>query len=85
MEMALWAFIFIVFFLVCKTLMFEKTSPVYREKELLKRYIEIKSIDADYRVKYLREWEEQVKLSIEESEKTTRNNVIELGSFRIVK
>jgi hypothetical protein len=85
MEMALWALILVVFFAVYKTLRFEKTSPVYREKELLKRYIEIKSIDADYRVKYLREWEEQVKLSIEESEETTRNNVIELGSFRVVK
>jgi len=85
MELALWAFIFIVFFAVYRTLKFEKTSPIYREKELLKRYIEIKSIDADYRVKYLREWEEQVRLSIEESEKTTRNNVIDLGSFRVIK
>jgi len=85
MELALWAFIFIVFFAVYRILKFEKTSPIYREKELLKRYIEIKSIDADYRVKYLREWEEQVRLSIEESEKTTRNNVIDLGSFRVIK
>jgi hypothetical protein len=85
MELALWAFIFIVFFAVYKTLRFEKTSRSYHEKELIKRYFEIKNIDADYRYKYLKEWESQARLSFEENKKNSTNNVIKLGDFKVIK
>ena len=85
MEFILWALIFIVFFVVVKALRFEKTSRVYHEKELIKRYFEIKSIDVDYRRKYLAEWEVQAKSSIEKNEKPQLHNVVDLGSFRAIK
>ncbi len=85
MEFLLWAFIFIVFFAVFKTLKFEKTSSVYHEKELIKRYFEIKNIHSDYRIKYLREWESQAKLMVDKSEVSSVNNVIDLGTFKVIK
>lgn len=74
-----------VFFAVFKALRFEETSRVYHEKELIKRYFEIKDINSDYRIKYLREWEEQAKFTVEKREKSSVNNVIDLGSFKVIK
>jgi hypothetical protein len=74
-----------VFFAVFKTLKFEKTSSVYHEKELIKRYFEIKNIHSDYRIKYLREWESQAKLMVDKSEVSSVNNVIDLGTFKVIK
>jgi hypothetical protein len=74
-----------VFFAVFKTLKFEKTSRVYHEKELIKRYFEIKNINSDYRIKYLREWEAQAKLTVEKSEISSVNNVVDLGGFKVIK
>ena len=85
MEFILWAFIFIIFFAVFRALRFEKTSRTYHEKELIKRYFEIKNINSDYRIKYLREWEAEAKLSVEKSKIPSVNNVIDLGSFKVIK
>lgn len=85
MEFILWAVIFIVFFAVFKALSFEKVNKVYYEKELIKRYFEIKNINSDYRVKHLKEWEVQAKSTVENIETSTENNVIYLGSSRLTK
>jgi hypothetical protein len=85
MEIILWALIFIVLFAVFKTLELEKTSRIYHEKELIKRYFEIKNINSNYRIKHLREWEAQAKLIVEKSEKPSVNNVVNLGDFKVIK
>lgn len=54
MESAAWAFIVVVLFIVFKALKFEKTEAVYYEKQLLKRYLEIKKVNPNYRLKYLK-------------------------------
>ncbi|PKH86233.1 hypothetical protein [Colwellia sp. Bg11-28] len=74
-----------MFFAVFKALRFEKTSSVYHEKELIKRYFEIKNIHSDYRIKYLRDWEAQAKLTVDKSEIQSVDNVIDLGTFKVIK
>ncbi len=85
MELLLWSVIVLMLIAVFKVLNFEKTSRVYHEKELIKRYFEIKDIHSDYRIKYLREWEEQAKMIFEKSEISSVDNVIDLASFKVVK
>lgn len=85
MEFILWAFIFIVFFAVYKALRFEKTSRSYHEKELIKRYFEIKNIDVNYRASHLKEWESQAYSVFKANDKKTTENVISISNFKVIK
>lgn len=68
MEFFIYFSIFIVFYLIFKITSYENQNPVYNEKQLLRNYIEIKKVNPDIRMTQVREWEEKVKLSIQESE-----------------
>jgi hypothetical protein len=50
------------------------TSKYSDEKQLLKRYLEIKKINPNYRVKYLKEWEVSVIEAFENEQKTDIGN-----------
>ena len=45
------------------------TSKYSDEKQLLKRYLEIKKINPNYRIKYLKEWEVSVVEALENKNK----------------
>jgi len=85
MEIAIWAFIVFVLVALFKTLKYEKSCAVYNEKQLLKRYFEIKNINPDYRISYLRDWETHAVKTIEDSSKPIGNRVVHLKSVENIK
>jgi hypothetical protein len=85
MEIAIWAFIVFVLVALFKTLKYEKSCSIYNEKQLLKRYFEIKKINPDYRVSYLRDWESHAVKAIEDSYKPIVNRVVHLKSVDDIK
>jgi hypothetical protein len=85
MEIAIWTFIVFVLVALFKTLKYEKSNAIYNEKQLLKRYFEIKNINPDYRISYLRDWENNAVKAIEESTKGKINKVIHLKSIDNIK
>jgi len=85
MEIAIWAFIVFVLVALFKTLKYEKSYAVYNEKQLLIRYFEIKNINPDYRISYLRDWENHAVKAIEESSKPIVNRVVHLKSVDNIK
>jgi len=76
MEIAVWTFIFIILLVVYKALKYEKQNSIYKEKEFLRRYKEIKNIDFDHRQDSLKEWEEMVFSAIDESDKHFTGKII---------
>jgi hypothetical protein len=85
MEIAIWTFIVFVLVALFKALKYENSNTIYNEKQLLKRYFEIKSINPDYRISYLRDWESNAVKAIEESTKGKVNKVIHLKSIDNIK
>jgi len=85
MEIAIWTLVLFVLVVLFKTLKYEKTSAVYNEKQLLKRYFEIKSISPDYRISYLRDWEKHAIKAIEQSSESQKNRVVHLKSIDNIK
>lgn len=81
MEGAIWAFIVIVLMILFKALKLEKTETVYYEKQLLKRYLEIKKINPNVRVKYLKEWEISVIEALESKTKKRTLKIVKLDRF----
>jgi hypothetical protein len=81
MEVAAWTLIIVVLMAVFKVLKFERTEAVYYEKQLLKRYLEIKKINPNYRVKYLKEWETSVMEALENKNKKRALKIVKLNSF----
>lgn len=81
MEGVVWAFIVIVLIILFKALRLEKTDPVYYEKQLLKRYLEIKKINPNVRVKYLKEWETSVIEALENKNNKRVLKIVKLDSF----
>jgi len=65
-----------VLFIEYKALKYEKQNSIYKEKEFLRRYKEIKNIYFDYRQDSLKEWEEMVFSAIDESDKQFTGKVI---------
>jgi hypothetical protein len=60
------------------------TSKYSDEKQLLKRYLEIKKINPNYRIKYLKEWEVSVVEALEnKNEKRTLEiaKIVKLDDF----
>lgn len=51
------------------------------EKQLLKRYLEIKKINPNVRVKYLKEWEVSVTETLENKNKKRTLKIVKLDSF----
>jgi hypothetical protein len=85
MEIAIWTFIVLVLVALFKTLKYENSNAIYNEKQLLKRYFEIKNINPDYRISYLRDWEIIAVKAIEESTNGKINKVIHLKSIDNIK
>jgi hypothetical protein len=85
MEFLLWAFIFLIIFLVFRALKLEETSISYQQKDLINRYIDIKKINSDYRLKHLRDWEQDVELFAKQNSQKTELKVISLESHRVTK
>mgnify|MGYP000084726000 CR=1 FL=1 len=81
MEVAAWTLIIVVLMAVFKVLKFEKTEAVYYEKQLLKRYLEIKKINPNYRVRYLKEWETSVIDALENKNKKRVLKIVKFDSF----
>ncbi|MBA6262154.1 hypothetical protein [Colwellia sp. Bg11-12] len=85
MEIAIWTFILVIIFTVLKAVKYEKNYYIHNEKQLLERYFEIKNINPDYRISYLRDWESNALKAIEESTKSKINKVIHLKSIDNIK
>jgi hypothetical protein len=85
MEIAIWTFILVIIFTVLKAVKYEKNYYINNEKQLLERYFEIKNINPDYRISYLRDWESNALKAIEESTKSKINKVIHLKSIDNIK
>jgi len=85
MEIAIWAFIVFVLVALFKTLKYEKSNAIYNEKELLKRYFEIKTINPNYRISYLRDWEKHAVNVLEEEINSKKNRVVQLKSIDDIK
>ncbi|MBA6255007.1 MULTISPECIES: hypothetical protein [unclassified Colwellia] len=85
MEIAIWTFILVIIFTVLKAVKYEKNYYIHNEKQLLERYFEIKNINPDYRINYLRDWESNALKAIEESTKSKINKVIHLKSIDNIK
>ena len=81
MEVAAWTLIIVVLMAVFKVLKFERTEAVYYEKQLLKRYLEIKKINPNYRVKYLKEWEVSVVEALENKNEKRVLKIVKLDNF----
>ena len=81
MEVAAWTLILVVLMAVFKVLKFERTEAVYYEKQLLKRYLEIKKINPNYRVRYLKEWEVSVTEALENRNKKRELKIVKLDNF----
>ena len=81
MEVAAWALIIVVLMAVFKALKFERTEAVYYEKQLLKRYLEIKKINPNVRIKYLKEWEVSVIKALEDKNKNRVLKIVKFDSF----
>ncbi len=81
MEVAAWTLIIVVLMAVFKVLKFERTEAVYYEKQLLKRYLEIKKINPNVRIKYLKEWEVSVVEALENKNKKRVLKVVKLDDF----
>ncbi len=81
MEVAAWTLIIVVLMAVFKVLKFERTEAVYYEKQLLKRYLEIKKINPNYRVRYLKEWEISVTEALENKNKKRVMKIVKLDNF----
>jgi hypothetical protein len=81
MEIAIWTFVLFVLVALFKTLKYEKSSAVYNEHQLLKRYFEIKNISPDYRISYLRDWENHAIKAIEQSSRSKNSKVVYLNSI----
>ena len=81
MEVAAWTLIIVVLMAVFKVLKFERTEAVYYEKQLLKRYLEIKKINPNYRVRYLKEWEISVTEALENKNKKRVLKIVKLDNF----
>jgi hypothetical protein len=80
MEIAIWAFIVFVLVALFKTLKYEKTDFVYNEKQLLKRYMEIKQLPQEYRVMQIKEWELSVVSALSKKNTTSLSKVVQLHS-----
>ncbi|MCP4988318.1 MAG: hypothetical protein GY928_20400 [Colwellia sp.] len=85
MEVAIWLFVFSILFTCYKVLRFEEISINYQQKDLIKRYLDIKKIDSDYRLQHLREWEKDVELFAKENLQKTEFKVINLESHRVIR
>lgn len=85
MEILLWSFIFLIIFLVFKSLKIEETSIDYQQKDFINRYLEIKKIDSDYRLKHLRDWEKDIENFTNNSNVQTKQKIVSLNSFRRIK
>ena len=85
MEIAIWTFIISVLVALFKTLKYEKNMAVYNEKQLLKRYFEIKNINPDYRISHLRDWERHAVNVLEKSHNSKNNRVVHLKAIDNIK
>jgi len=81
MEIAIWTFIVFVLVALYKTLKYEKINTDYNEKQLLKRYFEIKKISPDSRVVEFKIWEESAIKILEQNEKQKVGNIIKFKVF----
>jgi len=71
----------LIFVAVFKTLKYEKNNVIYNERQLLKRYLEIKKINPDYRILQLREWELSVVDAVENSNIKSTSKIIQFHPF----
>lgn len=86
MEIAIWAFIFVILVLVFKVLKYEKGASRYYEKELLEQYLAIKKMPPDYRLDSLKKWEASVQDFVQEKEpRSSVAPVVSLSSFKASK
>jgi hypothetical protein len=81
MEIAIWTFIVFILVALFKTLKYEESNAIYNEKELLKRYFEIKKISPDCRVFEFKAWEISAKKILEQNEKQKVGNIIKFKVF----
>jgi len=82
MEIAIWSIILIVLIVIVKALKYEKLSVAYNDKQLLKRYMEIKQLPQEYRVMQIKEWELSVVAALSKKNITPSSKVVQLHSAK---
>ena len=80
MEIAIWSIILIVLIVIVKALKYEKLNVAYNDKQLLKRYMEIKQLPQEYRVIQIKEWELSVVDALSKKNTTSLSKVVQLHS-----
>jgi hypothetical protein len=82
MEIAICSIFIIVLIVIVKALKYEKLNVTYGEKQLLKRYMEIKQLPQDCRVLHIKEWELSVVSALSKKNITSSSKVVQLHSTK---